>query len=68
MTLLILLFAIKQFAQLSIFKYIFLNFLPIFFLIFHNIVMIYNTRNRSNDTTETQTEKMACFNAHAAGK
>ena len=30
--------------------------------------MIYNARNRSNDTTETHTEKMACFNAHAGGK
>ena len=26
--------------------------------------MIYNTRNQSNDTTESQKEKKACFNAH----
>ena len=26
--------------------------------------MIYNTRNRSNDRTESQKEKKACFNAH----
>ena len=28
-----------------------------FFSIFHNTVMIYNTRNGSNDTTEIQKEK-----------
>ena len=26
--------------------------------------MIYNTRNRSNETTESQKEKNTCFNAH----
>ena len=26
--------------------------------------MIYNTRNWSNDTTESQKEKNTCFNAH----
>ena len=26
--------------------------------------MIYNKRNRSNDTTESQEEKKACFNTH----
>ena len=26
--------------------------------------MIYNTRNRSNDTKESQKEKKTCFNAH----
>ena len=26
--------------------------------------MIYNTRNRSNDTAEIQNEKKICFNAH----
>ena len=26
--------------------------------------MIYNTRNRSNDTTESQKEKKTCLNAH----
>ena len=26
--------------------------------------MVYNTRNRSNDTTESQKEKNTCFNAH----
>ena len=26
--------------------------------------MIYNTRNRSDDTAESQKEKKACFNAH----
>ena len=26
--------------------------------------MIYNTKNRSNDTTESQKEKKTCFNAH----
>ena len=26
--------------------------------------MIYNTKNRSNDTTESQKEKRTCFNAH----
>ena len=28
-------------------------------------VMIYNTRNWSNDTTESQKEKKTCFNAYA---
>ena len=27
--------------------------------------MIYNTRNRSNDTIENQKEKKTCFNAHS---
>ena len=35
-----------------------------FFLIFYNTVMIYNTRNRSNDTTESQKEKKICFDDH----
>ena len=26
--------------------------------------MIYDTTNRSNDTTESQKEKKTCFNAH----
>ena len=26
--------------------------------------MIYNTKNRSNDTTESQKEKKTCFNAY----
>ena len=30
--------------------------------------MIYNTKNRNNGTTESQKEKMTCFNAHAGGK
>ena len=30
--------------------------------------MIYNTRNRGNDTKETQKEKKTCFNTHAGGK
>ena len=30
--------------------------------------MIYNTRNRSNDTAESQKEKKTCVNAHAGGK
>ena len=30
--------------------------------------MICITRNRSNDTTESQKEKKACFNARAGGK
>ena len=30
--------------------------------------MIYNNRNQSNDTTESQKEKKTCFNAHAGGK
>ena len=30
--------------------------------------MIYNTRNRSNDTTESEKEKKTCFNAHTEGK
>ena len=29
--------------------------------------MIYNTRNRNNDTTERQKEKKTCFNAHVGG-
>ena len=33
-----------------------------------NIVIIYNTRNWRNDTTESQKEKMACSDAHAGGK
>ena len=28
------------------------------------MVLIYNTRNRSNGTTESQKEKSTCFNAH----
>ena len=40
-------------------------FLQIFFSIFRNVVIIYNTRNWSNDTTESQKEKQACFNARA---
>ena len=30
--------------------------------------MMYITRNRSNDTTESQEEKKAFFNAHAGEK
>ena len=30
--------------------------------------MIYNTRNRRNDTAESQKEKKTCFNAIAGGK
>ena len=30
--------------------------------------MIYNTKNRNNDTTESQKEKKTCFNVHAGGK
>ena len=30
--------------------------------------MIYNTRNRSNDTTESKKEKKTCFNAQVGGK
>ena len=30
--------------------------------------MMYNTRDRSNDTKESQKEKKTCFNAHAGGK
>ena len=29
--------------------------------------MIYNTRNRSNYTTESKKEKKICFNVHAGG-
>ena len=43
-------------------------FSPDFLKIFHNTVMIYNTRNRNNDTTESQKEKKNYFNAHAGGK
>ena len=39
-----------------------------FFLIFHNSVMIYNTRNRNNNTKESQKEKKTCFNVHVGGK
>ena len=35
-----------------------------FFLISRKAVMTYNTRNRSNDATESQEEKKICFNAH----
>ena len=28
-----------------------------FFLVFHNTVLIYNTRNRSNDTTKSHQER-----------
>ena len=51
-----------------IIKVYFSYFLQIFFLIFHNTVMIYNTRNQSNDTTEIQKENKACFSAYAGGK
>ena len=37
---------------------------PDFLYIFHNTVLIDNTRNQSNDTTESQKEKKPCFNAH----
>ena len=30
--------------------------------------MIYNTRNRNNDTTERKKEKKTCFNAQVGGK
>ena len=30
--------------------------------------MIYNTRNRGNDTTESEKENKTCFNAHTEGK
>ena len=30
--------------------------------------MMYNTRNRNDDTIETQKEKKICFNAHEGGK
>ena len=30
--------------------------------------MIYNTRNQSNDTTESQKEKEICFKAHVGGR
>ena len=30
--------------------------------------MIFNTRNRSNDITESQKGKKTCLNAHAGGK
>ena len=30
--------------------------------------MIYNTRNLSNDTKESQKEKKTCFNVHTGGK
>ena len=30
--------------------------------------MIYDTRNQSNDTTESQKEKRPCVNAPAGGK
>ena len=32
-----------------------------FFLIFHNTVIIYNTRNRRNDTKKSQKEKKDLF-------
>ena len=38
-------------------------FFPIFLKVFHKTVMIYNTSNRSDDTTESQTEKKTRFNA-----
>ena len=41
----------------------FLYFLD-FLKIFHNTVMIYHTRNRSNDTAESQKEKKTCFKVH----
>ena len=34
------------------------------FLVYHNTIMIYNTRKRSNDTIESQKERKTCFNAH----
>ena len=30
--------------------------------------MIYDSRNRSNDATESQKEKKICFNPHAGGR
>ena len=44
---------------------VFSSFLLIrFFKIFHNLLMVYNTRNWSNDTTESQKEEKTCVNAH----
>ena len=57
-----------MFLKLSWFLGYVLNlflFSPDFLKIFHNTEMIYNTRNRSNDITESQKEKKICFNAHA---
>ena len=46
--------------MLMIFRvYLFLFFPD--FLIFHNTVMIYNARNQSNDTAESQKEKKDVF-------
>ena len=43
-------------------------FSPDFLKLFCNTVVNYNTRNRSNNTTESQKEKTNCFNADAGGK
>ena len=42
---------------------LFLSFAE-FFQIFHNAVILYNTKNLINDTTESQKEKKSYFNAH----
>ena len=69
--------AVKLDSRLAVLKiswllgYIFPNlflFSPNFFKISHIRVMIYNTINQSNDTTERQKEKKICFNANAGGK
>ena len=39
-------------------------FFPDFLKIFHNREMIYNTKNESNDITESHKEKETCFNVH----
>ena len=57
-------FTFKIFTIFHDFSWLFLFFLD-FFSIFHDTVMIYNTRNWSSDTTESQIEKKKTyFNAY----
>ena len=42
----------------------FVLFFSKFFKISYNTAMIYNTKNRSNETTESQIEKKTCFNVY----
>ena len=35
---------------------------------FRNTVIIYNSKNRNNDATESQKERQNCFNARVGGE
>ena len=55
---------LKIFMILGYFVLNLFLFSPNLFKTFRNTVMIYNTGNQSNDTTESQKEKNAWFNVN----